>query len=247
MISVIGIDCACDPQKVGLATAVFSKGRISIEEVRIGSKTDSPVDVISAWLERRRGRTLLALDAPLGWPENMAAALMRHRAGTELPVQANHLFRRATDRFIQSRIGKTPLDVGADKIARTAHAALSLLTQVRERTGQLIPLAWDASFSGIAAIEVYPAATVASRFPRELHRYKGKNSGPVRDDLLDAISRLLNLPKQRDLLLTSIDALDAVLCTLAGGDFLRGEAVPPENTELAEREGWIWVRAPRLT
>lgn len=40
----------------------------------------------------------------------------------------------------------------------------------------------------------------------------------------------------------SADALDAVVCLLAATDFLAGHAAPPEDLELALREGWIWAR-----
>ena len=39
----------------------------------------------------------------------------------------------------------------------------------------------------------------------------------------------------------SADALDAVVCVLAGRDFLEGFEVPPDAPDLARREGWIWT------
>ena len=42
---------------------------------------------------------------------------------------------------VRDRIGKQSLDVGADRIARTAHAALQLLHELRGRLGKPIPLA----------------------------------------------------------------------------------------------------------
>jgi hypothetical protein len=39
----------------------------------------------------------------------------------------------------------------------------------------------------------------------------------------------------------SADALDAIACALAGRDFASGRALPPDNLELARREGWIWT------
>jgi hypothetical protein len=41
------------------------------------------------------------------------------------------MFRRMTDRAIHKNVGRTPLDVGADWIARTAHAALRFLAELR--------------------------------------------------------------------------------------------------------------------
>ena len=44
---------------------------------------------------------------------------------------------------------------------------------------------------------------------------------------------------------SNADALDAVVCLLAAMDFLGGYALPPDDRDRAEREGWIWVR-PRV-
>ncbi len=84
----------------------------------------------------------LALDAPLGWPAVLGETLGPHIAGESLDGTPNELFRRQTDHFIKAVIGRQPLDVGADRIARTAHAALGLLEQLRQLTGQPVPLAW---------------------------------------------------------------------------------------------------------
>jgi hypothetical protein len=81
-------------------------------------------------------------------------SLANHRAGAELGVKAHDLFRRATDRFIRQHFGKQSLDVGADRIARTAHSALVLLGILRRRLGEPIPLAWDPNIREVSAIEV---------------------------------------------------------------------------------------------
>ena len=43
---------------------------------------------------------------------------------------------------------------------------------------------------------------------------------------------------------SSADVLDAVVCVLAGADFLRRKCIPiPDNLrDIAPKEGWIWVR-----
>jgi hypothetical protein len=77
-----------------------------------------------------------------------------------LGKEPNELFRRATDDDIKLRLGKRPLDVGADRIARTAAAALKLLDRLRRETGRPIPLAWTPDEDPTwRAIEVYPVAT----------------------------------------------------------------------------------------
>lgn len=40
------------------------------------------------------------------------------------------------------------------------------------------------------------------------------------------------------------DILDAVVCVLAGADYLSGKTIQPTNEVLAKKEGWIWVWDP---
>ena len=138
-------------------------------------------------------------------------------------------------------MGKTPLDVGADRIARTAHAALGLLAKLRSRLDLEIPLAWSPDFTPpVAAIEVYPSATLKARGIRSAG-YKKPGDVAERDGVIEALATLMGLPKDVSAMSERADALDAAVCLLAAGDFLSGSAVPPQDQELAVKEGWIWV------
>ncbi len=240
-ITLIGIDCACQAKDVGLARAEWSSGCATVSDVLCGKGVQSIPGLIAEWA-CGADRCLLALDAPLGWPQPMGDELSRHFAGLAIATEPNLMFRRETDRSIQSRFRKTPLDVGADRIARTAHAALSLLDDVRQITGQDIPLTWESQdLPGASAIEVYPAGTLlAHGLPAA--GYKKPAQRQVRSDILAGIGDLLVLPEGRESILNDADCLDAVLCILAAIDFLEGNAVPPINPSLAKKEGWIWVR-----
>jgi hypothetical protein len=44
---------------------------------------------------------------------------------------------------------------------------------------------------------------------------------------------------------SAADALDAVVCLLAAKDFLDGAAIRPTDLAMAQREGWIWIAAPK--
>ena len=253
--TIIGIDCATKANKVGLAIATSSRGHTAVEEVRLGSSGKGPDDIVAEWVQQQEGPTLLALDAPLGWPAPLAQALPRHRAGAKLPYdadetfrsenelrqRANRLFRRDTDKYIFERTGKRSLDIGADRIARTAHAALALLEELRRRLDKPIPLAWGPDISGVSAIEVYPAATLKAHGIAY-----NPDSAEARQWLCDALGTRIGMPSDSGAILRSRDALDAVTCVLAGHDFLADQALRPENPILAEQEGWIWVRSPSL-
>ncbi len=241
-IRVVGVDCAAQPANVGLALAELGSSRARVLEATTG-KAEDPATTIAGWLGGRMSG-LIALDAPLGWPRPIAESLAGHHAGEPLEPEPNDAFRRTTDRFVKATVGKQPLDVAADRIARAAHAALRLLGRVRDLTGRPIPLLWGwGHLIEIGAIEVYPAATLAVRGLR-CTGYKGKDQRGVRDGLLADLAAELDIDRVAADATQSADAFDAILCVLAAQDFLSGRALAPVDPELARREGWIWVRPP---
>jgi predicted RNase H-like nuclease len=240
---LIGIDCATEDKKIGLAFAVYDEGVLRVDDLLLWEKDrQSIAGQIAAWVREGNGSVLIAMDAPLGWPLPLTLALADHRAGSDLNRSANEMFRRTTDNFIQEKLGQRSLDVGADRIARTAHAALRLLGELRRDLGTPIPLAWDATFTDpIAAIEVYPAATLVAHGLRS-SGYKKPDQSEERKQIIESLRALIALPDDIAPLEANADALDAVICLLAAIDFIDGHSLPPDDSELAAREGWIWVR-----
>lgn len=242
--TIIGIDAATEAKKLGLARGHLESDRLVVHEVMLGSEVASVTDTVASWVT---AHTLIAIDAPLGWPSPLGHALREHRAGVAIQAEAHDLFRRVTDRFVHTTLGKLPLEVGADRIARTAHAALRRLDELRRVTRLDIPLAWAPGGRGVACIEVYPAATLRAR-GIDSSGCKGKKEGTVaqRRRVLDAVRGELGLEIEDARLVGCDDRLDAVLCVLAGADFLRGRCVGPDERqrERAEVEGWIWFGDP---
>ena len=157
---IVGLDCATVDAKVGLALGNLGDDGLEIQDATLCTRERAAANVIAGWLRDAQDPVLIAIDAPLGWPKPLAETLINHSAGMQIETHANAMFRRTTDLFIQRMLKKTPLDVGADRIARTAYAALAILGNLRAELGIPIPLAWTpADISRVAAIEVYPAAT----------------------------------------------------------------------------------------
>ena len=146
-VTMIGLDCATDDAKVGAALGKWRDGALSVQRVTLCDRL-APAVVVRGWLGKADEPVLLALDAPLGWRAPLAQTLVRHRAGDELSAGADQMFRRMTDRAIHKNVGKTPLDVGADRIARTAHAALRVLGELRRALSRPVPLAGSAHALG---------------------------------------------------------------------------------------------------
>lgn len=239
-VTIIGVDCATQVKKVGLARGVWDGTAVRLTDV---AQAGALAPALRDWIAPQ-GRTLLALDAPLGWPEALGRQLQAHAAGAPLATPPNTLFRRTTDQVVKRATGKLPLDVGADRIARTAHMALTLLADLRALTGQAIPLAWQPDFAtAVAAIEVYPAGTLAARgWPST--GYKGTAGRAARDVLLQRLAGVIDLACDTAGLATNDDLLDAAVAVLAGADFLRGDVIHPSDLTLARKEGWIWVSPP---
>jgi len=240
---IIGIDCATQPNRTGLARAERVQDRYEVQELMVCSGEQHPVEVVMEWLGEKK-TALLALDAPLGWPVSLGRELARHSAGDAIMIPGELLFRRLTDREVARNVGKTPLEIGADRIARTAHSALLLLEHVRVGIGEPIPLAWETPIQDrIAAIEVYPAATMLVR-GGSLRGYKKKDAVPERAKLLEGLAPSCDFQAVKEAALANHDCLDALACVVAGLEFLQGQAVSPREPDVARREGWIWFREP---
>ena len=242
-MNIIGVDCATQDKNVGVACGRLVGRQLEVLDVFVGDRPGSIVDYLMKLCDHETP-TLLALDAPLGWPAALGPALVGHAAGRHIAAGPNTLFRRRTDAHIKEKLDRQPLDVGADRIARTAHTALRMLNELAVRLSTRIPLAWDARVSGIAAIEVYPAATLAA-YGIPARSYKEPEAKSARRAIVDSFDKLFAIRCSIERLLQDADALDAVVCVLAGADFLRGDADPPEDSTLARKEGWIWSRLRR--
>lgn len=243
-MKIVGIDCATRPEKVGLALGRLGpKGLPVLESATVGGAWDRIGERVRGWME---GSTsgLICMDAPLGWPSGMGAALAGHAAGDRISVPADMLFSRETDRFVRRMVGKRPMEVGAERIARTALAALELLSSLRTALGREIRLAWSKGFAGLGAIEVYPAGTLAERsWPHSGYKGPGGRAAERRTEILNLLEHEVEIGSAADRcsLMSNADVLDSAICVLAGADFLLGRCWLPQDSALAETEGWIWI------
>lgn len=241
---IIGIDASTEPTRTGLVKAKRNGCRTRIECAQTARAKCRPENIVSRWLETTEPPVLIAIDSPLGWPEALAPALAGHIAGTRLPLKREATFVRATERRSDARFL-----VGADKIAKTAHASLDLLASLRKSRKIPIPLAWTpARVTETSAIEVYPAATLKAHCVQNT-RYKGKKGKKARREIVEELlKRSLSVHESakgkqtRRKLEENEHILDAAVCVVAAADFLRGEVVEPDDGLLARREGWIWVK-----
>lgn len=239
---VVGVDCATQEERTGLAHGVLdAEGRLELKRVTLGTAGESAAATVGGWIARAPCH-VVALSAPLGWPAALGPALTQHRAGQRLELEADELFRRDTDRFMQAQLGKSPPDVGADRVARTARAALQLLQKISAAAARELPLAWQPGASS-GAIEVHPAATLLSRgISASGYKTATPAGRKARTAIVNRLAPELVTRISNELLTENDDLLDALVCAVAAADFARGDGLAPIDRARAEREGWIWFR-----
>jgi len=235
-VAIVGIDCAAQPENTGLALTLWRRqaSKLSVIETRCAAVAKPAATIISGWI-KPFGCVLLALDAPLGWPAPLMLSLANHRAGECLAHAPKAMFRRTTDVDIRARLKTLPLAIGADRIAWAAHAALVFLKELRPLVSAPVKLLWRPDWSGcIGAIEVYPKATRASLgVPKDAGSLEGLES---------------RFGFSSDQTPSSEHERDAIVCAIAGAEFLQGRAIAPTRSQqaLARQEGWIWA-GPSVT
>jgi len=238
---VIGIDCASRDENMGLVLGEVSVGRLTVLEVR--DTRPEVLPILKEWV-LTHDPVLLALDAPLGWPNGMGSRLASHRAGEGIPVSPDELFARHTDRFVRERTKKRPMEVGANLIARTALRAVNLLEELRAQTGGALPVATTSGPPPEPSVmEVYPALVLRSRGLSEVgYKGQGREKERIRSDLLRALASELILACPENRVVGTDHAFDATLCALCALDFLREDVVEPDDPARVLSEGWIWFR-----
>ena len=276
-VTIIGIDCATKPSDVGVAIGRTCGMKLCFESGEMFRANDkrlakckqdpciwTPLAKYLAEKIKDVDSVLFALDAPLGWPYQMRRELCCHTAGERPSVKPDSMFRRKTDcrveeYLVKNKINKNPFEVGASWLARTAHAALSLLQEIREirkwsNPEQTIPLAWkQGPPREPSVIEVYPALALLDLDPdRQVpskfgEGYKSSKDPTTRYEARCAIWKQLascvsglrpDKPPGTD------HAIDAVLCVKIAHDFIRDLCVKPPSSKVGEcvvhKEGWIW-------
>lgn len=243
---LVGLDAGSQPENFGYAIGTLNQGKIDLTDFGVLKSKHQPdaLKSIIAPALMRAEQALVAIDAPLGWPSAMAGSLADHRAGEAIVAEKSTVFSRETDRIVAAKIGKRPLEVGADKIARAAHSALEVLARLRALTLKEIPLAWSPWVDGLAVIEVYPGATLKARGIEDSgYKKLDERERAVRRRIAQALEP--EVPTLVRLIDEKADMFDACLCIVAAKDFLEVDLLQPGDVSVARREGWIWVRTPK--
>lgn len=226
-----GVDLAASPATTGVA--VLSGSRIL--DLAVGVDDDALVAMTAA-------ATKIGIDCPLGWPRAFVAML----ADPSSPPRAGDvadrdlLAYRDTDRWVRATAAPLrPLSVSADRIAHAAFRCAALLPRLErpvDRTGHG------------RVVETYPAGSLL-RWGLPFRRYKGADGRALREQIVDALTAVLDVAPRRAELVGSDHALDAVIAALTARAAALGLATLPGDAELgaAREEGWIALPTAELS
>jgi hypothetical protein len=233
----VGIDLAAQPDGTAACRIEWYADRAELCEVSCPLADDA---VINAFESADR----VGIDVPFGWPDQLPEVLKAYRDTASWNVAAastNSLFFRATDLHVKAVTGKTPLAVGADRIAWPAARAARLLTRAAAA-------GYEVDRSGVQGVlvEVYPAVALVRWGLLPKAGYKGVKKRRI---LAELAERVLDRPwlsapdAFRARCVSDDNVLDAFVGALVARAHALGlcETVPHGALERARREGWIAI------
>lgn len=258
-VRIIGIDCAADPKNIAVASAIQAGARLTVDNLffgqSIGGTRTKRLKRLATDIAKQASTetpTLLAFDAPLGWPVAMRQALAEGVAGSVagVPDDASHMFRRITDRFVARETHKVPQSVGASLVARLTHTALRLIHMIEEECREhnismaTAPMSRHDSFrQDVHLIEVYPALVGPLFLDAQSHGFKNWSGvsdklKKFREENWDIVAQRLEERLQTDCASWTDEVvndtkrlhdhgLDAILCAWTAWRFLQGKCVSP--------------------
>jgi len=240
----LGIDLAASPTKTATCAIDWHSGSAEVSHLEPGADDDALVELAEP-------ARVVAIDCPLGWPDPFVNAVTAHHRGDRWPGTGEDdpiryrrsLTLRATDEHIVTTLGLTPLSVSANFLGITAMRCALVCDR-------LAAAGTDIRRDGTGAIaEVYPAAAL-KQWGLLLGPYKTTKGAPairrqIVESLFASMPWLVISPTDRARCEASHDLLDAVVCALVARAVALDLTVhaPPEEEELALREGWIHVPA----
>jgi len=229
-----GVDLAAEPKGTALAIIEWKKTQATLVDLQLGVNDQAIVEAAGV-VDK------LGIDCALGWPIEFVEFLNNHAnlESTSFPDGGMDWRRRASfresDRHVREVTGKWPLSVSTDRLGLTAMRCAGLQGRIQQSGIEV-----DRSGSG-RIVEIYPGASLRL-WGFDTAGYRANED--ARAELLTSIEQSvpwLNLESYRDPMISSTDAFDAVIASLA----TRAAAIslylkpPVEHLDKAKIEGWI--------
>ena len=233
-MKTLGIDLATEPSKTGAVTIDWKRRLLTVHDEKLDDE----------FLVKQVGEVdVAAIDVPLGWPMSFIDAISRHRDGDWQVSTAGKKWRqvlqyRVTDRVVQSKVGRWPLSVAADRIGSTAMRGAALQAKLRRE--------YEVDRTGIQGVlvETYPAAVLHCWNLRSVGYKSGNDADAKLEELVKGLAQAsgwLGKEVRSNLAGKSDDVVDAAICAIVAAASRLQFTLEPGDTEMgdARQEGWI--------
>ncbi|WP_235928951.1 DUF429 domain-containing protein [Marisediminicola senii] len=237
-----GVDLAAESKGTALAIMDWTPLGATLRELHLGVD-DQQIVAAAVGVEK------LGIDCAFGWPDEFVRFVTGHSGRVPNPsgpeggmAWRRTLAYRETDRHVREKTGRWPLSVSTDRLGLTAMRCAGLLARL-EKSG----LSTDRAGSG-AVVEIYPGASLRLwGFNTTGYRTDSTSRARLLREILEA-APWLDVAAFSEQLISSADAFDAVIASLAARNASLGYyARPPvELLERAQREGWIALPTKRI-
>jgi predicted nuclease with RNAse H fold len=237
-----GVDLAAEPKGTALAIIEWKETAATLVDLQLGV-TDETIVEAAAVVDK------LGIDCALGWPIEFVEFLNNHAnlGSTSFPDGGMDWRRRASfresDRHVRAVTGKWPLSVSTDRLGLTAMRCAGLQGRLQQSGIEI-----DRSGSG-KIVEIYPGASLRL-WGFDTAGYRANED--ARTELLTAIEHSvpwLNIGSNRELMMRSTDAFDAVMVSLATRVAAINQYLPAPRDirDIAKVEGWIALPTGSIT
>jgi hypothetical protein len=237
-----GVDLAAEPKGTALAIIEWKATTATLVDLQLGVNDQTIVEAAGV-VDK------LGIDCALGWPIEFVEFLNNHAnlENTLFPDGGMDWRRRTSfresDRHVREVTGKWPLSVSTDRLGLTAMRCAGLQGRIQQSGIEI-----DRSGLG-KIVEIYPGASLRL-WGFDTAGYRANED--ARAELLTSIEHSvpwLNLGSNRELMIRSTDAFDAVIASLATRAAAIKQYLPPpkEFLAVAKVEGWIALPAGSIT
>ena len=230
-----GVDLAAEPKGTALALVEWTSDIATVVDLQLGV-ADEPIVEMAFQVDK------LGIDCALGWPNEFVnfvsqqsdPTLSQHNFDGGMAWRRSLAYRE-TDRHVREVTGRWPLSVSTDRLGLTAMRCAGLLSRLSASGVEI-----DRSGSGLVT-EVYPGASLRLwGFNTSGYR----TSQDLRATLLNSLTAQatwLELGEYEELMISSCDAFDAVIASLAARASALGRTLPPNEDQVstARVEGWV--------
>lgn len=238
-----GLDLAAQPAATSLAVIDWQPNSARLLSLELGV-ADTRVIELSNQVDK------LGIDCALGWPLEFIEFLNRYAQLVEAkPVidggidWRRQISFRESDREVRRITGRWPLSVATDRLGLTAMRAAGLLSKLQEQ-------GIDIDRAGFGKIvEIYPGASLRL-WQFETAGYR--TSAQIRQKLIARLQQNLpglDLANFIEIMVSSCDAFDAVIASLAARASAIGQSTAPSASQVAvaKIEGWIHLPKNPIT